>query len=120
MSVRENVVHQRAGAAAMYQERRRFQRILLQVPLFIRGRDAQGDQFMELAKTLDVSGLGAFITSPRLLNVGDVVTLTIPAPSITSSALVPAGMPPIQARVKREHEAGDVFLVGVEFLKPIA
>jgi len=100
-------------------ERRRFQRIHLQVPLFIHGRDAHGEQFVELAKTLDVSGLGAFLTSPRQLAIGSVVTLTIPAPSITSSALIPAGMPPIQARVKRQQEAGDVHLVGVEFLKPI-
>ncbi|MGC1910431.1 MAG: PilZ domain-containing protein, partial [Candidatus Acidiferrales bacterium] len=64
-------------------------------------------------------GIGAFLTCPRPLTIGEVVTLTIPAPSITSSALVPAGMPPIQARVRRQQEAGDVHLVGVEFLKPI-
>jgi hypothetical protein len=51
--------------------------------------------------------------------VNEIIALTIPAPSITSSALVPSGMPPIQAKVKRQQEAGDVHLVGVEFLKPI-
>lgn len=117
--MRESAVHQRAGMSPLYEERRRFQRIHLQVPLFIRGRDAHGEQFLELAKTLDISGLGAFITCPRALAVNEVITLTIPAPSITSSALVPAGMPPIQGRVKRHQEAGDVHLIGVEFLKPI-
>jgi hypothetical protein len=117
--VRETAVHQRVGMSPLYEERRRFQRIHLQVPLFIRGRDAHGEQFLELAKTLDISGLGAFITCPRALAVNEIITLTIPAPSITSSALVPAGMPPIQGRVKRHHEAGDVHLIGVEFLKPI-
>lgn len=117
--MKENAVHQRATASQLYEERRRFPRIHLQVPLFIRGKDAYGDQFLELAKTLDISAIGAFLTSPRPLSVNDFVTLTIPAPSITSSALVPAGMPPIQARVKRQQEAGDVHLVGVEFLKPI-
>jgi hypothetical protein len=119
MSSREQVINQSGGAHALADERRRFQRIHLQVPLFIRGRDAHGEQFVELAKTLDVSGLGAFITSPRPLPLNGIVTLTIPAPSITASALVPAGMPPIQARVKRQQEAGDIHLVGVEFLKPI-
>jgi hypothetical protein len=104
---------------SLHDERRRFQRIRLQVPLFIRGKDAYGEQFLELAKTLDVSAIGAFLTSPRPLAVNEVVTLTIPAPSITSSALVPAGMPPIQARVRRHQDAGEVHLVGVEFLKPI-
>jgi hypothetical protein len=119
MSAREDAVYQRTGLTPLDDERRRFARIHLQVPLFIRGKDAHGEQFVELAKTLDISGLGAFITSPRPLTINGIVTLTIPAPSITSSALVPAGMPPIQAKVKRQQEAGDVHLVGVEFLKPI-
>jgi len=117
--VREITVHERLGMSPVYDERRRFQRIRLQIPLFIRGRDVRGEQFLELAKTLDISALGAFITCPRALVVNDIITLTIPAPSITSSALVPAGMPPIQAKVKRQREAGDVHLIGVEFLKPI-
>jgi|SRR5579862_377081 hypothetical protein len=117
MSVRENIVQQKV--AQSYDDRRRFHRIHLQVPLFIRGRDAHGEQFVELGKTLDISGIGAFVICPRSLTVNDIITLTIPAPSIISSGLVPAGMPPIQARVKRQQEAGEVHLVGVEFLKPI-
>jgi hypothetical protein len=119
MGVSENLLHQKVSMAPLYDERRRFQRIHLQVPMFIRGRDTHDEQFLELAKTLDVSGLGAFLTCPRSLPVNGIITLTIPAPSITSSGLVPAGMPPIQARVKRQQQAGDVYLVGVEFLKPI-
>jgi len=120
MGARENPIFNRLVMPSLSDERRRFQRMHLQIPLFIRGRDAHGEQFLELAKTLDISGLGAFLTCPRSLALNDVITLTIPAPSITSSALVPAGMPPIQARVKRQQGAGDVHLVGVEFLKPLS
>jgi hypothetical protein len=119
MGAKEDLVDHLMAVTNLYEERRRSQRLRLQIPLFVRGRDAHHEQFMELAKTLDISALGAFITCPRPLAPNDIVTLTIPAPSITSSALVPAGMPPIQARVKRQHEAGDVHLIGVEFLKPI-
>ena len=105
--------------AALSHERRRFQRIHLQMPLFVRGKDEHKEQFMELAKTLDISAQGAFIACPQALTINEFVTLTIPSPAITSSALVPAGMPPIQARVKRQQHAGDVYLVGVEFLKPL-
>ena len=119
MNVREDVLYKSTALRPLDDERRRFQRINLQVPLFIRGRDAQDEQFIELAKTLNISALGAVVASPRALAINGVVTLTIPAPSITSSALVPSGMPPIQARVKRQQEAGDIHLVGVEFLKPI-
>jgi hypothetical protein len=118
MSARENVFH-RAEAPVLFEERRRFQRLHLQIPLFIRGKDAHGQPFVELAKALNISGVGALVTSPKAVNMGDYITLTIPAPSITSSALVPAGMPPIQGRVRRQQEAGDIFLVGIEFVKPI-
>lgn len=118
--MRESTVRQRVGMSqTAYDERRRFQRIRLQVPLFVRGRDLHSEQFLELAKTLDISALGALITCPRPLPLNEIITLTVPAPSITSSALVPSGMPPIQGRVKRQQEAGDVHLIGVEFLKPI-
>lgn len=119
MHARETTV-QKPGARTLYQEKRRFPRIRLQVPLFIRGKDAQGEQFLELAKALDISALGALVTCPKALSLGDFVTLTIPAPSITSSALIPNGMPPIQARVRRQQEAGDIYLVGVEFIKPLS
>lgn len=119
MSAREHVVQQRSAASAVYDDHRRYPRIHIQIPLFVRGRDAQKDQFMELGKTLNISAIGALITSPRRLTINDFVTLTIPAPSITSSPLVPTGMPPIQARVRRQQEAGDVYLLGLEFLKPI-
>ena len=119
MSARENVVQQRIAVPPLDEERRRYQRIHLQIPLFIRGKDAQGEQFMELAKTLNISAIGAFLASPRPLAVNGFITLTIPAPSITSSGLVPAGMAPIQAKIRRQQEAGDIYLVGVEFLKPI-
>ena len=119
MSARENAIHQRVAVPPLEDERRRHQRIHLQIPLFIRGKDSQGEQFMELAKTLDLSAIGAFVASPRPLTIHGFITLTIPAPSITSSGLVPAGMAPIQAKVRRQQEAGDVYLIGVEFLKPI-
>src|ERR1700728_26349 len=119
MSARENAIHQRVAVPPLDDERRRHQRIHLQIPLFVRGKDTQGEQFMELAKTLDISAIGAFVASPRPLVVNAFITLTIPAPAITSSGLVSAGMAPIQATVRRQHEAGDVYLVGVECLKPI-
>jgi hypothetical protein len=119
MAAKENLVEQHMISSNFCEERRRSQRLHLQIPLFVRGRDAHRDQFTELAKSLDISSLGALLTSPRPLTINDIITLTIPAPSITSSALVPAGMPPIQARVKRQQEAGDVYLIAVEFLKPI-
>jgi len=99
-------------------ERRRSPRIHVQIPMFVRGVDAAGVEFLDLTKTLDISATGAFLASPRLLRVDQVLNLTIPAPPSPSSTL-PAETPPIQARVRRHRAAGGIHLLGVEFLKAL-
>jgi hypothetical protein len=101
------------------EDRRRASRMELQFPLFVRGRGLDDDKVMELAKTLNISRLGAYIVCPPSFAACQHVTLTIPVPSMTSSPLIPAEMGPIDARVMRREEAGDVQLIGVEFLAPL-
>jgi len=100
-------------------ERRRSPRMRLQIPMFVRGVDATGSEFLELTKTLDISATGAFLASPRRLSADHIVHLTVPAPPSSSSGVLPAETPPIHARIRRQQTAGDVHLVGVEFLKPL-
>lgn len=100
-------------------ERRRSSRIRLQIPVFVRGVDNSGAAFLDLTKTLDISATGAFIASSRALNAGHLVCLTVPAPSTSTTGTIPAETPPIQARICRQQVAGDVHLVGLEFLTPL-
>lgn len=100
-------------------ERRKFPRIRVQVPLFIRGLDQQGEEFLELAKTVDLSGRGARLISPHLLRHNDIISLTIPAPLPASVEFGETGTAPIQARVRRLESHGDMKLAAVEFLKPL-
>jgi hypothetical protein len=99
-------------------ERRHSQRIHVQIPMFVRGTDAAGLEFLDLTKTLDISATGAYLASPRAIRTNQVVNLTIPAPSAPSSGL-PPGTPPIQARVRRHRVADGIHLLGVEFLKKL-
>ena len=98
---------------------RRSPRIRLQVPVFVRGVDASGAEFIELTKTLNISATGACITSAHIIRPDQIVHLTIPAPSPASSSLVPSETPPITARVLREDAAGEMRLFGLEFLRAI-
>jgi hypothetical protein len=116
---KENISHQTISLLAYENEARSSIRLNLQIPLFVRARDAEGESFLELAKTLNISATGTLVASPRPLNPGLLVTLTVPAPSLTTSALLPAGMPPIHGKVTRQQEVGDVFVIGVEFTTPI-
>jgi hypothetical protein len=94
-------------------------RIRLQVPVFVRGEDASGSEFIELAKTLDISAFGACIACQHVLRANQTVHLTIPAPSPLTSSVVPSQTPPITARVLRQNLVGETRLFGVEFLHPL-
>ena len=98
---------------------RRSPRIRLQVPVFIRGIDVSGAEFVELTKTLNISATGACITSTHIIRPDQIVHLTIPAPSPASSSLVPSETPPIAAKVLRQDAAGEMRLFGLEFLRPL-
>jgi hypothetical protein len=86
--------------------------------MFIRGTDPAGVDFLDLTKTLDFSSTGAYIASPRLLHVDQILSLTIPAPSLTATSLL-AETPPIQARVKRRCDFAGIHLLAVEFAKAL-
>lgn len=100
-------------------ERRRSQRIRLQIPLFVRGVSQRGVEFLELAKTLDISSLGARLIGPLPLREEDMISLTIPAPIPSSPEFGGVGTPPIQARVLRREFSGELELVAVEFVRPL-
>jgi PilZ domain len=94
-------------------------RIRIQVPVFLRASDPAGSEFIELTKTLNISARGACIASSHLLRLGQTVHLTIPAPSASSSSLVPNETPPITARVRRQEILGDLRVFGLEFVRPL-
>jgi hypothetical protein len=94
-------------------------RIRLQVPIFLRGTDVSGVEFIELTKTLNISSTGACITSIHILRPDQTVYLTIPTPGAASSSLVPSGTPPIVAKVLRQESAGEMRLFGLEFIRPL-
>ena len=94
-------------------------RIRIQIPVFLRGIDALGVEFIELTKTLNISSSGACIASGHLLQAEQVIQLTIPTPSPSTSGLVPNETPPISARVLRQESVGDLRLFGLEFLHPL-
>lgn len=99
-------------------ERRRSQRIRVQIPMFIRGTDPAGMEFLDLTKTLDISATGAYLASPRPIRMNQIVNLTIPAPP-SPAATMPSETPPIQARVRRHRATEGVHLLGVEFMKAL-
>ena len=88
-------------------ERRRSQRIHVQIPMFVRGTDPAGLEFLDLTKT-SISATGAYLASPRAMRANQVVNLTIPAPPSPAST-VPSDTPPIRARAPPSRYGWDPF-----------
>lgn len=107
------------GQRLEYSHPRRSPRIRLQVPVFLRGTDTSGAEFVELTKTLNISAMGACIASTHVLRPDQLVHLTIPAPSPSPSSFIPSETPPIAAKVLRQQSAGDTKLFGLEFLRTL-
>jgi hypothetical protein len=109
----------KAGQSVQYSKLRHSPRLRLQVPVFLRGTDSSGVDFIELTKTLNISAVGACIASSHALRPDQVVQLTIPAPSPATPSLVPSETPPIAARVLRQDLVGDTRLFGLAFLRAL-
>jgi hypothetical protein len=115
----ESEFSNKAGQRVDLLERRRSPRIRLQVPIFLRGADISGVEFIELTKTVNISATGACIASSHILKADQVIHLTIPAPSPATPSLVPSETPPIAAKVLRQDLVGDTRLFGLEFLRAL-
>ncbi len=99
-------------------ERRSASRLRLQIPVFIRGTDAYGQEFMELQKTFNISSIGALIVSSHPVPLEALIYVTVPVPS---GPQWPGseGNPTLRARVKRSGMLEGFHLLAVQFIRSL-
>ena len=89
-------------------ERRRSERVFLQVAIYVQGVSSDGRAYREKTKTLAVNAHGALIHLPQDVRPGETVTLTHSLTDEQQDCRV----------VYAKAMTGNVRAVGVEFLKP--
>jgi PilZ domain len=100
-------------------ERRRWARLPLAIPVFVRSRDQEGKEFLEFATAWNVSAGGALIAVRRSLRLSSQVLLEIPsAPAATSPSRTTASSR-VQAKAKWVSHAEGYHLVGLKFVHPL-
>jgi len=100
-------------------ERRRWARLPLAIPVFVRSRDQDGKEFLEFATAWNVSAGGALIAVRRSLRLSSQVLLEIPsAPAATSPSRTTASSR-VQAKAKWVSHAEGYHLVGLKFAHPL-
>jgi hypothetical protein len=96
------------------EERRKWPRVALAIPLFVRGLDPEGNDFLDLGSILNVSAGGAFLALHRHLRRGARVSLEIPA-AFPHERLGGAAKRKFRARIVRASGRNHFFRYAARF-----
>jgi len=100
-------------------ERRRWPRLPLAIPVFVRTSDENGKDLLEFATALNVSAGGALIAVRRALPLTALVLLEIPSAPLMPTANLPKASRNLRAKGVWEVHANGYQLLGVKFSHPL-
>lgn len=100
-------------------ERRKWARLPLAIPVFVRSRDAKGKEFLEFATALNVSAGGMLIAIRRVLPPIAQLRLEIPSAPITAMSTLPPAARTLHAKTLRTSSAEGYYLLGIKFSRPL-
>ena len=101
-------------------ERRKWARLPLAIPVFVRSRDAKGKEFLEFATALNVSAGGMLIAIRRVLPPIAQLRLEIPSAPVIAMAPLPQAARTLHAKTLRTSSAEGYYLLGSKFSRPLA
>ena len=101
------------------QERRRWVRLPLAIPVFVRSRDGKGKEFLEFATALNVSAGGMLVAIRRVLPAVAQIRLEIPSAPVAALAPLPRAARTLRARTLRTTPAQGYYLLGLKFSRPL-
>src|SRR5690348_11908390 len=100
-------------------ERRKWPRLALAIPVFVRSRDEKGKEFLEFATALNVSAGGALVAVRRSLPLSAQVLLEIPSAPLATTNSFPRASRTMRAKTVRITHAEGYHLIGLKFSRPL-
>jgi len=100
-------------------ERRRWPRLPLAIPVFVRSRDEKGKELLEFATALNVSAGGMLVAVRRVLPPIAQILLEIPSAPVAALALNSRAARNLRARALRTTPAEGYYLLGLKFSRPL-
>jgi hypothetical protein len=101
-------------------EDRKWTRLHLAIPVFVRSNDGIGHDSLEFATTIDISPAGAMVVVRRSLPKSALVSLEIPsAPFGPANGLKPSSRL-IRAKTVWITHFDDYHLLGLKFTRPLS
>ena len=100
-------------------ERRRWPRLPLAIPVFVKSRDDKGKEFLEFATALNISAAGALVAVRRPLPPASQLLLEIPSAPLAATAKLPKASRSLRAKCVRVTHAEGYYLAGLKFSRPL-
>jgi hypothetical protein len=107
------------GARLQAQERRLWQRLPLAIPIFIRGADRQGNEFLELTTGIDISAGGALVAIRHEVKIGSRLKLEIPCVPVPDVRRKAPRTQVLTAKVLRTTSSDHLRLFALKFTKAL-
>lgn len=101
-------------------EQRKWARLHLAIPVFVRSLDDNGKESLEFATAVNISAGGALVIVRRSLAKSSPVSLEIPSAPIGSGDGVRRSSRAMKARTVWVAHLNDYHLLGVKFLRPLS
>ena len=100
-------------------ERRKWARLPLAIPVFVRSRDERGKDFLEFATALNVSAGGMLVAIRRVLPTRAQVELEIPSAPVAAVTPLPRSSRNLRAKTLRTTPVQGYSLLGLKFSRPL-
>src|SRR5213593_666064 len=100
-------------------ERRRWARLSLAIPVFVRGVNGQGREFLEFCTLLNESAGGVLLAIRKPLRRRSRVSLEIPSAPLLKDVKLPRAARMLRARVVRITYGEGWNLCGLQFVRPL-
>jgi hypothetical protein len=100
-------------------KKRKWARLQLAIPVFVRTRDGNGKESLEFATAINISPGGALVAVRRSLPKSSLISLEIPSSPIGPASGLgnPSGV--MQAKAVWVTHLDDYHLLGVKFSRPL-
>jgi hypothetical protein len=100
-------------------EQRKWARLQLAIPVFIRTRDGNGKDCLEFATAINISAGGALVVVRRSLPKSALVSLEIPSAPIGPADGLKTSSRIMQAKAVWVGHLDDYHLLGLKFARPL-
>jgi hypothetical protein len=105
---------------APVKDARKSVRLHLAIPIFVRSRDAGGNDSLEFATALNISAGGALVAVRRSLPKSAVISLEIPSVPIGPASGLPSSSRVLRAKAVWVAHLDDYHLLGLKFTRPLS